>query len=180
MKNLPADADMNSMIAKLRCNTNSETLQVLLNHAPFKQYCDNLIVSNSGTQCQMMTQYVKDVSLLLALISAVREKTIELHVVAERALLPKCFAFNHINYSRYLTAQRIQIYKKEAWEDLLKEGFGGLLSGSTFSTIHGDLITECTINREVKVRGGPMRGGFSTSEAANDTFVKTSHVMAKI
>ena len=153
MKNLPADADMNSMIAKLRCNTNSETLQVLLNHAPFKQYCDNLIVS-SGTQCQMMTQYVKDVSLLLALISAVREKTIELHVVAERALLPKCFAFNHINYSRYLTAQhinlqRIQIYKKEAWEDLLKEGFGGSLSGSTFSTIHGDLITECTVNRKV-------------------------------
>ena len=185
MKNLPVDNDIISLISKIRCNPNPETLQALLNHVPFKEYCTNLLVSKSGTQCQMMTHYVQDVSLLLALISAVREKTIELHVVAERVLLPKCFAFNHIHYARYLTAQhvnlqRIQIHKKEAWEDLVKDGFGGSLSGFPFSTIHGDLITECTINREVKVRGGPMRGGFSTSEDANDAFLKTSHVMAKI
>ena len=49
-----------------------------------------------------------------------------------------------------------------------------------FSPIHRDLITETTINREVKVRGGPMRGGLSTSEATNDAFIKTSHLMAKI
>ena len=39
---------------------------------------------------------------------------------------------------------------------------------------------ETTINREVKVRGGPMQGGFSTDEKAVDTFVKTSHFMATV
>ena len=47
-------------------------------------------------------------------------------------------------------------------------------------TIHGDLITETTINREVKVRGGPMRDGYSTSLSTTDAFIKISHVMAKI
>ena len=38
------------------------------------------------------------------------------------------------------------------------------MSEEPFSNIHGDLIAETTSNREVKVRGGPMRGGYSTSE----------------
>ena len=54
------------------------------------------------------------------------------------------------------------------------------MSGEPFSNIHGDLITEKTINQEVKVRGGPMRGGYSTSEETTDAFIKTSHIMATI
>ena len=52
-------------------------------------------------------QYIKDVSSMLVLIFAVREKKTELHLAAERELLPKRFAFNHINYSRYLIFQRV-------------------------------------------------------------------------
>ena len=133
----------------------------------------------------MILQYIRDVSNMLGLIFAVRAKSIELHAAAERALLPKLFAFNHVNYARYLTVQhtnfeQMEIKNKNAWEDLVTNGFGGSISGKNFSTIHGDLITETTINREVKVRGGAMRGGFSTSKKANDTFIKTSHLMAKV
>ena len=53
------------------------------------------------------------------------------------------------------------------------------MSGEPFSTIHGDLMTEVTINRDAKVRGGSMMGGYSTSDKKNDAFVKTSHIMAK-
>ena len=53
------------------------------------------------------------------------------------------------------------------------------MSGEQFSTIHGDLMTEVTINRDAKVRGGSMMGGYSTSDKTNDAFVKKSHVMAK-
>ena len=63
---------------------------------------------------------------------------------------------------------------------ILQNRFGGSISGEPFSTIHGDLITETTINREVKVRGGPMRGGYSTFERTTDAFIKTSHLMAAI
>ena len=46
--------------------------------------------------------------------------------------------------------------------------------------MHGGLITEVTINREVNVRGGPMMGGCSTSDKKNAAFIKTSHFMAKV
>ena len=59
-------------------------------------------------------------------------------------------------------------------------GFGESMSGESFSIIHGDLITEATINREVKVRGWPIRGGYSTSEKTTDTFIKTSHIMTTL
>ena len=38
------------------------------------------------------------------------------------------------------------------------------MSGEPFLTMYGDLITEVTINGEVKVCGGPMLGGCSTSD----------------
>ena len=52
--------------------------------------------------------------------------------------------------------------------------------GEPFSTIDGDLITETTIKREVKNRGGPMQGGYSTSEQTPDKFIETIHIMAKL
>ena len=52
-------------------------------------------------------QYIKDVSSMLVLIFAVREKKTELHLAAVREPLPKRFAFNHISYSRYLIFQRV-------------------------------------------------------------------------
>ena len=77
--------------------------------------------------------------------------SIELYLAAERVMLPKCFVFDHPNDCRYLTAQHVNLsalstQKSEIWEDLLANGFGGSMSGETFSTIHGDLITETTIN----------------------------------
>ena len=184
-RKLPKDENMKQLISNLRYNTNPENLESLVKLDSFKTYWSDLLASGKGTRSQIMTQYITDVSVLLALVSAVREKSIKLHIAAERALLPKCFAFNHINYARYLTIQhvnfgKIQIEKPTAWEDLLNDGFGGSITGQSFSTIHGDLITETTINREVEVRGGPMRGGYSTSFEANDAFIKTSHLMAKI
>ena len=90
-----------------------------------------------------------------------------------------------IYYARYLTLQHVNllnlgINRKNTWNDLMENDLGVSLSGQPFSTIHGDLITETTINREVKYRGGPMQGIYSTSEQATDTFMKTSHLMAKL
>ena len=42
----------------------------------------------------MIAEYLKDVSKMLTLIISVREMSIELHLAAEQALLPKCFAFD--------------------------------------------------------------------------------------
>ena len=54
------------------------------------------------------------------------------------------------------------------------------MEGQPFSIIHGDLITEVTINREVKVDGISVTGRYTTSDQKNDTFIKTSHIMVNI
>ena len=47
-------------------------------------------------------------------------------------------------------------------------------------TISGDLVVAVTVNREVKVRGGPMRGGYSTSVEAVDDSILNTHAFEKL
>ena len=134
-----------------------------MDNPEFQMMCGELLTTR-GTESMMVVAYIRDVSHLLALVSAVREGSIERHLQAERALLPKLFAFGHPNYARYLTYQHVTLEmlkttNPSAWRELQTHGFGGSISGEPFSTVHGDYITETTINREVKVRGGPMQGG---------------------
>ena len=88
---------------------------------------------------------------MLCLIQAAREKNIEKHLAAERALLPKCFAFGHVSYARYLSFQHvslgdIKLNRRDVWDDAKLNGFGGSLSGS-FPRFEG-------VHRQVKVKGG--------------------------
>ena len=74
------------------------------------------------------------------------------------------FAFNHQNYFRCLTQHHIElkslsITKPQDFFDLETFGLGASRSRNKILTIRRELVTEVTINREVKVRGGPMRGG---------------------
>ena len=76
---------------------------------------------------------------LLALISSVRDSTIERQLQAEWPMLPDVFAFGHPNYGKYLTYQHVMlsnlhIENPGAWEELVREGFNGSLSGQPFST----------------------------------------------
>ena len=171
-------------ISTLRKEPNPENLRSLMEQKEF-QVLRKELLATTGTESLMIVEYLKDVSCLLALISSVREKSIERHMQAERALLPQLFAFKHVNYARYLTYQHVTLSclhdtNPTAWQELKDYGFGGSLSGDPFSTVQWDYITETTVNREVKTKAGPMHGGYSTSLQATDTFIKTSHLMAKV
>jgi hypothetical protein len=131
----------------------------------------------------MTISYLTDVSLLLALVSAVREKDLTRHMQAEREMLSLCFAFDHINYARYMSFQHVNLLMLEmchdpAFTELSERGFGGSLSGEKFSAIHGDLITEI-YNGETKGTAGPFRSGYSTDITTVNTWVKTSHIHAR-
>ena len=176
--------DFKLALELLRCDPTPENLDRLMGLDMFNLLCDEMLTT-SGTQSKMIVEYIHDVSALLSLISSVRELSIARHLQAERNFLPQLFAFGHVNYARYLTYQHVCLQdlkstNPKAWKELSDNGFGGSLSGEPFSTIHGDLIIETTINREVKVKGGPMPGGYSTSKSTTDAFIKTSHIMAKI
>eukprot|EP00794_Sanderia_malayensis_P006502 gene6502-7247_t len=143
------------------------------------------VLRSEGTMGEIIVKYIKDVSCMLSFIASFREKNMELHLQALQELIPLLFAFNHHNYSRYLTHSHIVLsnMKEEdpdAYDDLSIYGPGISLSGERFSSIAGDLVTEVGPNRESKIRGGPMRGGYSTSPEAVDTFYKNSHKLAKL
>ena len=175
---------MKEALTKLRENPCTLSLENLMKEPEFVDFTKK-IQDTSGTMSQMVVNYMKDVSNMLALVSSVRENCIERHLQAERVLCRDLHALGHPNYSRYLTYQHVMLstlHEKnpKAWEELLNNGFGGSLSGQPFSTEHGDLIIEMTINKEVKVRGGPMQGGYSTDLKSMNRFVKNTHHMAKL
>ena len=81
----------------------------------------------TGTQSKITIQYLKDVSNLLALVSAVRENNIEKHLQAERRMLKQVFAFDHQNYARYLSYQHVFLRELQenghpAFKDLVNYG----------------------------------------------------------
>ena len=93
-----------------------------------------------------------------------------------------CFAFDHINYARYLTHQHVHFGKMQhdkhpAIADLRNRGFGGSWPESNFSTLHEDLVTEV---EETKRQVGPSRLGYSTNSDAVKERVTTAHVRAKL
>ena len=56
-------------------------------------------------EAYMSIEYIKDVSCMLAMVSAVREGNLERHLQSEREMLKQVFAFNYQNYAHYCTYQ---------------------------------------------------------------------------
>ena len=96
-------------------------------------------------------------------------KNIRLHLLtAHSDLLLLFFEFSHQNHARYLTQHHeeltnLSITKSQTFSDLETFGLGARLCGNKCLTIPGDLVTEVTINREVKVTGGCFGGEHDTS-----------------
>ena len=117
----------------------------------------------------MTIRYLKDISSLRALVSAVCEKNLERHLQAQREMLKYCFTFDHINYARYLSYQQVYLKSLEVNNSLAishpkERGFGG----KPFSAIHGDLVSEI-FSVERKRQTGPHVSGFSTNiDTGND------------
>ena len=121
---------------------------------------------------------------MLAMVSAVREGSLERHLQAERDMIKQVFAFGHHNYARYLSSQHVSVRSMEqrnhpAIQNLKENGFEGSISGDPFSSIHDDLITEL-FNKETKGTRGPMRAGFSTNHKAVNEWIATIHIHGRV
>ena len=130
----------------------------------------------------MTVAYLKDISSLLASAAAVRAD--DFHMEGKRDMLKYCFAFDHINYARYMSFQHLYLSDLAAKGDpaigkLIKRGIGGSLSGDKFSSIHGDLITQ-VFNSETKLQARPKRSGLNTNVDVVNTWIKTTHNHAKL
>ena len=91
------NVELLSQLQSLQRQPNSENLKVIIDSNSFTQLFEQIITTCEGTESRMTIAYLRDVSSLLALVSAVREADFEQHLQAERDTIKQCFAFDHVN-----------------------------------------------------------------------------------
>ena len=76
---------------------------MILSNSEFQHFFGKILNNLHGTESKMAVCFLRDVSTLSEMVSAVRETNFERYVKAERKMMKYCFKFGHINYLRYLT-----------------------------------------------------------------------------
>ena len=170
------DQELIEQLVTLRQFPSNELVEEIISMGQFTSLL-NQITNTTGTESEMTLTYLRDVSTMLEIVSAVREGNLQQHLQAEREMLKLVFAFDHIHYARYNTYQHIFLQYLErsnnpAYTDLCIQGYGASSIGDPFSTIHGDLVTE-HLNRENKGTAGPFRSGYSTNLSAVNMYIVT-------
>ena len=99
-------------------------------------------------------------------------------------MLKLIFALDRINSARYNLFQHVFLSNLSkdnlsVFDDLLKYRFGATSLGETFSTIHGDLVTE-HFNKESKGTTGPYRAGYIFRINTVNKWIAISHIYLKL
>ena len=178
------DPALLAAVKSLRKNPNSKTFEIVMSQPSLDSLVEDITVYKQYTEEHVTVSYLKDVSVMLSMLSAVREGVLRRHLQAERHVLNLVFAFDHQNYAKYCTYQHVYLESLRsvghpAFDDLVSLGFGASRSGDSFSSVHGDLITEY-FNKETKGTAGPFRAGFSTDINAVNNWVRTIHIHCKL
>ena len=139
-------AVMSSKLIELRNSQPPALVEEILKLEAFKDIKQH-IVSTTVTESQMTIKYLKDVSAMLAVVSAVRVVDLD-----------------HINYARHNKYQHVYLNnllrrEKSIAKDLITNGYNGSSSGGSFSTIHWDLAAQY-LNKETKGTVGSFGSGY--------------------
>eukprot|EP00795_Rhopilema_esculentum_P000015 gene15-9612_t len=125
----------------------------------FAEYADHFRNANDPPSAFWMS-YIDMIELLLQMIRASREGNWELHLSCIRQMLPWCFAYNAITYSRYMSAYysdmtKLQDDHLEIYKFMGNGGFSVQLSKeNTFGRISVDQTLEETVNKDTQTAGG--------------------------
>lgn len=172
-------------IQQIREEFNKEELEKLLTSEElakvFLLYQEFSKESNGPLQ-EFWISYLEMVSTLLGFIRATREGNWPLHLDCTRRMLPWFFAYDHVNYSRYLSLYLVQMLRldethPEAHSMLVGGDFGVQRSSSQgFTQVPVDQTIEQTLNRSTKTKGGII--GFSLKKGAVQRWIVTAHSRA--
>ena len=80
---------------KILKNKPSPELVVTIIECPTFESIFDHVINQDGDFGKILVSYLKDVSLFLCLIQAVRQSDIDLHLGEERKALPLLIAYNH-------------------------------------------------------------------------------------
>ena len=118
----------------------------------FEDIVERALTFEKGSDVELRVNYLKDVSLLLSLVSAVRECNIQQHLQAKRNIIYLAFAYGHQNYARYNIYQNVYLsHLKQidhpAFHDLKNKGIGGRITGEKFLQSMAIYLQNCSTKR---------------------------------
>ena len=128
--------------------------------------------------------YVEMVSLLLRFIRSTKEGDWNLHLACIRDMIPWTFAYDRVNYSRYLSVYWCDMMSLNERHPTAHEAFqaGEFVAQrstvSSFSQVAIEQTIGQTINRDTKSKDGII--GFSLNIGAVQRWLLTSHERAAI
>ena len=91
---------------KIFRKTPSEAVQQIMSSKEFLEFLSDF-AATTDIRSTMTMHYLRDVSLMLTIVSAVREGNFDRHLEAERQFLKLVFAVDHVNYTRYNAYQHV-------------------------------------------------------------------------
>ena len=116
--------------------------------------------------------------ILLELISPSREGNWQLHLFAIRKMIPWCFAYDRLNYARYLPAYYAQMTNLPTEHPKTHLQFENgdfsvqLAPDNPLGRITVDQTTEVTLNKDTQTTGGTTK--FSQKTGAVNRFYLTA------
>ena len=125
----------------------------------FDKYLNHLSHSN-GNLSAFWISYIDIVEIMLGLLRTSREGDWNLHLSSIREMIPWCFAYDHLNYARYLSVYLSQMSHLEqehpdVHRHLASRGFSVQIGGDNpFGRIPVDQTCEETVNRDTQTPGG--------------------------
>lgn len=150
----------------------------------FQRFCDLFaeytvhLRNTNGPLSAFWMSYINMIELLLHMIRASREGNWKLHLSCVRQMLPWCFAYNAINYARYMSAYYSDMTSlpdehPEVHEFMSNGGFSVQMSKeNTFGRIPVDQTLEETVNKDTQTPGGTK--GFSLKPGAVQRYYLTA------
>ena len=165
--------DINGSINEAETTTvTGESVEWVMRSEDFQAVYDNFIdlklkMSNDGKTLQAFwISYIEMVDLLLNTIYSVRSGKWELLLECIRDIIPFAFAYDNLNYARYLTGMLGDMLAlptdfPEIYQEFIQGNFAAQLSNNKFSKSETDKVIETTINKDTKTSGGTT--GFSTN-----------------
>ena len=89
------DMELKSLFSNLRKKPTAENLDLILSKSELQNVFGKVLNSSHGTKVFSL----RDVSTLIAIVSAAREKKLKWLLQAGREMIKYCFTFDHIKYS---------------------------------------------------------------------------------
>lgn len=136
----------------------------------WKRFLEYLRQDNGKMSAFWMSYIDMVEGVLLALLRGAREGNWNLHLSAIRSMIPWCFAYDKVNYARYLPAYYTEMMKlptehPQVHQSFMDGNFSVQLStNNTFGRIPVDQTIEVTVNKDTQTPGGTSH--FSLKSAA--------------